>query len=138
MIVLILAFVVVAGIGEEMLFRGFLLGSLEKSVDVTRAVLYSSMIFTFMHFNPWWTIEIFFMGIIAGVITWKSNSLYPAIAMHALVNFIAFLLTNDKLPFLRLYLGNGHVTPIWLMVSGVCVVVGILLFYVCSRTIKKS
>lgn len=138
MAMLLLTFVLVAGIGEEMLFRGFLLGALEKSVDATRAVFYSAVVFTFMHFNPWWTVEIFFLGVIAGALTCRSDSLVPAIAVHMMVNLMALLLTNDELPFLQLYLESGHVTPMWLMVSAGCVVGGIVLFYLCSRKVNRN
>ena len=137
MFILILTFVVIAGIGEEMLFRGVMMGALEKAVDVTRAVLYSALIFTFMHFNPWWTMQIFFLGVITGVLTWRGNSLYPAIAMHGIVNGMALLLTNEDISSLQLHLESGHVTPQWLIISGGCVVGGIVLFYVCSRSVKR-
>ncbi len=135
LIVMILTFVVIAGIGEELLFRGLLLGALEKSVNVTRAVIYSSLVFTFMHFNPWWTLEIFFLGILTGVLAWRSNSLYPAIAMHAMVNLMSILLTNEDLPFLRLYPESGHTAPIWLLASGAGVAGGMVLFHVCARRV---
>jgi membrane protease YdiL (CAAX protease family) len=138
LIVMILTFVVIAGIGEELLFRGLLLGAFEKSVNVTRAVIYSSLVFTFMHFNPWWTIEIFFLGVLTGVLAWRSNSLYPAIAMHMMVNLMAILLTNEDLPFLQLYLESGHIAPILLLASGAGVAGGMVLFYVCSRPVKED
>lgn len=134
MVLLILNFVFVAGVGEEMLFRGLLLGSLEKSLTAIRAVVYSALVFTFMHFNPWWTLEIFLMGVLTGLLAWRSGSLYPAIAMHATMNLMSLLLTNGDLPFLGLYLESGHIKPVWLIVSGVCVVAGVVYLYAVVRT----
>ena len=52
-IFLFLAVVIVAPIGEEIVFRGFLQKFLEKYwKDVTRAVLVTSLFFAMIHFNP--------------------------------------------------------------------------------------
>lgn len=133
MVVLILTLVVAAGIGEEMLFRGLLMGALGKSVSITRAVIYSALVFTFLHFNPWWTIEIFLLGVFTGVLAWRAGSLVPAVAMHATVNLVSLLLINHELSFLDLYLKSGHIRSEWLWVSGGCVIAGMVLFVLCTR-----
>ena len=59
---LFLAVVVMAPIGEEVVFRGFLQSFREQWKDVTRAVLITSLFFAMIHFNPYWTIQIYLLG----------------------------------------------------------------------------
>ena len=50
-VLLSLTIVIIAPIGEELLFRGFLQHYLENTwKDVTRAILVSSLFFAFIHF----------------------------------------------------------------------------------------
>ena len=98
-IFLFLAVVIMAPIGEEMVFRGFLQKFLEEYwKDITRAILISSLIFAMIHFNPYWTIQIYLLGIILGFLSWKTKSIIPSIILHSLNNGIAFILTifNDS------------------------------------------
>jgi membrane protease YdiL (CAAX protease family) len=55
-LVLILGVVIIAGFVEEMLFRGFFQGAMEQVTDVTRSVLITALVFTMIHFNPWWAV----------------------------------------------------------------------------------
>ncbi len=90
-------FVVVAGLGgllEEMLFRGLIQGTLERNMDTTRAVLVAALLFAVMHLWPWMLIQILLIGVVVGVLTWKSQSIYPAVAVHVLNNAIAVASTR--------------------------------------------
>ena len=71
-IFLFLAVVIVAPIGEEIVFRGFLQRFLEEYwKDITRAVLVTSWFFAMIHFNPFWTIQIYLLGVILGFLAWQ-------------------------------------------------------------------
>ncbi len=111
--------VVIASVAEEALFRGFLQVSLEKKGDVTRAVVLASVSWTIIHMNPYWAIQIFFMGIFLGYIAQQVNSIRPAILIHAMNNLLALLVINFEIgtdiPFYSL---NGHVSP-WVLVAAV-------------------
>ena len=67
LVLLILTVVILAPIGEEILFRGFLQKYLENAWgDITRAILFSSLFFAAIHFNPYWIIQIYFLGVLLG------------------------------------------------------------------------
>ncbi len=122
MAILAAALCVVAPLGEEMLFRGVLQGTLERNGNVNKAVFSTALIFTAVHFNPWWTLEILVMGVFLGVIAWKTKSIYPCIAVHAMNNTLSLALLNAPMQKLRWYEFKGHVAPIW-------IVFGMLLVY---------
>jgi len=105
--------VVIASVAEEVLFRGFFQVSLERKGDVTRAVLLSSLTWTLVHQNPYWAVEIFILGIFIGFLAWRSNSIYPAIIVHAINNFVGvWMLNADDLSGLEAwYLWGDHVSP---------------------------
>ena len=90
-IFLFLAVVIVAPIGEEIVFRGFLQRFLEKYwKDITRAVLVTSLFFAMIHFNPFWTIQIYLLGVILGFVAWKTKSVIPYKAPRIIPTFISF------------------------------------------------
>ncbi len=111
--------VVIASVAEEALFRGFFQVSLEKKGDVTRAVVLTSVSWTIIHMNPYWAIQIFFMGIFLGYIAQQVNSIRPAILIHAMNNLLALLVINFGVgPDIPYYSLNGHVAP-WVLVIAV-------------------
>ena len=86
---LFLAVVIVAPIGEEIVFRGFLQKFLENYwKDITRAVLVTSLFFAMIHFNPYWTIQIYLLGVVLGFLAWKTKSVVPSIILHSINNKI--------------------------------------------------
>ena len=117
-IFLFLAVVIMAPIGEEMVFRGFLQKFLEQHwKDITRAVLVSSLLFAMIHFNPFWTIQIYLLGVILGFLSWKTNSIIPSIILHSMNNGIAFILTIFEDSDLSIYLYNENVSPVFICLA---------------------
>jgi membrane protease YdiL (CAAX protease family) len=116
--ILIFGVVIIASISEEILFRGFLQVSLEKKGDITRAVILSSVTWTIIHVNPYWAIQIFITGVIIGFLAWRTNSVFPAMIVHGINNFISLLFINqifeDSLDWY--YLGE-HISPVVLVIS---------------------
>ncbi len=91
-----------APIIEELVFRGFLFTHLQKTVGDVQAVLLSSILFTFIHFPGWIFVaglqgenfltvtgQVFFFGLVQGVIRLVSKSVYPSITVHLVNNFLA-------------------------------------------------
>ena len=133
-IVVILFAVIGAGILEEMLFRGFLQQGFERSMEVTSGVVLCSLVFAFVHMNPWATMQILIIGVLLGVMAWKSNSMIPGAILHAVNNGLAVLLINapDKIP--EWYTFHGHVHPVLIIVGIGGVYYGMKLFYAaCER-----
>lgn len=112
-IFLFLAVVIVAPIGEEILFRGFLQKFLEEHwKDITRAILITSLFFAMIHFNPFWTIQIYLLGVVLGFLSWKTKSVIPSILLHSLNNGSAYILSIFNDFDTNIYLKDG-VIPIF-------------------------
>lgn len=88
--------VVVAPIIEEFLFRGFLYSQLRRSfLKDWGSVAVSSLVWTAIHFQYEVGILffLFLFGLFLGYFRIKYNSLLIPVALHALNNLIAFILT---------------------------------------------
>ncbi len=75
----------VSGVGEEIIFRGWLLNEI--------GLIYSSIIFGVVHWPPnrnwrFWPFFAFGMGIILGVLCVWTNTLVYAVVVHAGINFL--------------------------------------------------
>ena len=117
-IFLFLAVVIVAPIGEEILFRGFLQKFLEEYwQDITRAVLVTSLFFAMIHFNPFWTIQIYLLGVILGFLSWKTKSVIPSIILHSLNNGFAYILSIFNDMDINIYLNNGFISIFFILLA---------------------
>ena len=67
-----------------------------------------------IHFNPFWTIQIYMLGIILGFLSWKTQSIIPSIILHSMNNGAAFMLTIFEESDLSIYLYNENVSPIFI------------------------
>ena len=85
--------------------------------DITRAVLVTSLFFAMIHFNPFWTVQIYLLGVILGFLAWKTNSIIPSIVLHSMNNGIAFILTVFDESDLGIYLWNDNVSPLFIAIA---------------------
>ena len=128
-VVLIMAVVVTASLVEEMMFRGLLQGTLEQKIDITRSVIITAVVFTIIHYNPWWAVEIILLGMLMGVMAWKSQSIFPGVVVHGINNGLALLLINVPESSYQFLFFRKHVAPWWLLLGVICIVGGFRLFY---------
>lgn len=80
--------VIVPALAEEFACRGIILGNL-KCFGEGFAVITSSILFGLMHGNFEQMPFAFLVGLVLGYVTVKSESLWPAILIHAFNNFIS-------------------------------------------------
>ena len=124
-LLLILGIVIIAPIGEELLFRGFLQQFLEKYwKDVTKAILVTSLFFALIHMNPYWLIQIYLLGIMLGFLCWKTGSIVPSFLLHAMNNGISMLFSFSEFSQSNLYSWNGHVAPLILVIGAALIYLG--------------
>jgi membrane protease YdiL (CAAX protease family) len=98
--------VVFSPLVEEIVFRGLIQTRLEACFGTTKSWILSSLVFGFYHFLAWFliigktlttysltqlTYTVIF-GIIVGIFFAKTRSLLPPFLLHAINNFVAFLL----------------------------------------------
>jgi membrane protease YdiL (CAAX protease family) len=96
LVALVVAGAIAAPFAEEFLFRGLLYRYLRSRRSVQAAVLISSLIFAIAHFTPILIPVLFVFGIAEALVAERYESLYPAMALHALNNgalFVALYLT---------------------------------------------
>jgi hypothetical protein len=86
---LLLGGAVVAPIVEEIFFRGFVFAGLRGRYGWQNAALISAFLFAVIHFTPTAFIPIFILGCIFAYLYQRSNSIWPAILMHASTNGLA-------------------------------------------------
>ena len=117
--------VLAAPLVEEMLFRGYLQKVLEESwEDITKAILVTSLFFALVHFNPFWIVQIYLLGLVLGYLAWRTNSIIPGIILHGFNNGFAVALNNAEDVFNQYYNWHEHVNPIWVFIAIVLVIVG--------------
>ncbi len=108
--ILIFGIVIIAGIVEEMLFRGLLQRTLERKGDFVQAIILSSLLFAMIHPTPWFA-QIMTMGGLMGYVAWRADSIFPSIILHAFNNAFALILINVDEANIAWYDWYGHVHP---------------------------
>jgi len=92
-----------APIGEETLFRGFLIGALVLGgIDMETSIFTSAILFSLIHLIPFKTapptqltivlVTAFILSIIAGIYRVKANSIVPSIVTHICFNLGGMLI----------------------------------------------
>jgi membrane protease YdiL (CAAX protease family) len=89
-IILVIAVALLAPVIEEMLFRGMLQGTLEKRLRPWLAIAVTSMAFALLH-GPQGALFFFFWSLPIGWVTWRTDSIRPAIVVHAVNNLIGLV-----------------------------------------------
>lgn len=87
----LIGFLIIAltpGICEEVMFRGLIMSSYDK-LGRRKAIIYSAILFGIFHFNAQNLVGPIFLGLLFGVISYKTNSLIAAIIGHTVNNTIA-------------------------------------------------
>jgi membrane protease YdiL (CAAX protease family) len=102
MVGLMLAIVVVAPIGEEIAFRGFLYRGLMRPGYEWLTIVVISLAWALLHIQYDWLgmAQIFAAGLMLGWFRWASGSTTLTIIMHVLINFEAMLETTIKVELL--------------------------------------
>lgn len=101
----------VAPIFEETIFRGIILEQLSKRYTPMLSVIVSSALFSIFHLNLIQGVNVFFLGVLSGIVYLKTNSLIPCIFLHFINNSYTFTIGllpwiySDKFSITRLIIG---------------------------------
>jgi membrane protease YdiL (CAAX protease family) len=89
----LIAGVVLAPVAEETIVRGFCLRALQSTLPAWAAVIGSSLLFVFPHtlggYDAAASLHVFLDGVIFAVVTLKTDSIWPAVVLHAVRNLVA-------------------------------------------------
>jgi len=118
LILLIAGPVLCASIVEESIFRGYLQKKLENLIPAFPAILLASVLFALMHSTYQWIPQLLILALFMGFLTWKFNSIIPALGIHALNNLLQILNINFGLEVTESFLiWNNHVNPLITIIS---------------------
>jgi membrane protease YdiL (CAAX protease family) len=92
--VVIVAAAIVPALTEEILFRGFLQGALERAIGRWAAIVAAAAAFGVIH-GADRAPAAFLMGVLLGWTAARAGSVLPAVAAHACVNVLAITLVNS-------------------------------------------
>lgn len=91
-----------AGVGEELLFRGFLQAWLSNHFAITWGVLIASVIFGLLHYlSHAYFISVTLMSIAFGIAYYMTDSLLMVMVWHGVYDFIALLVLVKYPNFIR-------------------------------------
>jgi sodium transport system permease protein len=125
----LLAFGLLPAVCEEIAFRGFILTGLQRRFRPRNAVILCSFLFALFHMNVFQFLPAFFLGVVLGLLTIRSQSLLPAMMFHLLHNGMLVLglktdivgKLNNRLP--------GVADYVWTVVTGLCLTAGLGLLW---------
>ena len=90
---------IMAGIGEEVFFRGFLQGALGNVINPWIALALVSVLFGVIHWvSSGYALVAGLIGLYLGTLLLVTGNLFVAIAVHALFDFGAILMISRMLP----------------------------------------
>lgn len=107
---LVFAIAISPGICEEAFFRGLVLGRYrEARLPAWKAILFSALLFGLFHLSIYRILPTATMGAMAGFVTWRTRSIFPAMLLHTLYNTTAVLGETYEFPLEEL-----PTSPLWI------------------------
>lgn len=87
-----IAVLLLAPIGEELLFRGVIQGYASKYMAPSLAVIFQGLLFGIYHGNPVQGVYAAVLGCILGFVVYKTNCLFPSILLHFCINASLYII----------------------------------------------
>lgn len=132
---ILFVFAITPAVCEEVLFRGFVLSSLNKYSRLW-AILLSSLLFGLMHVltSNVLAVERFlpttFMGLLLGWVAVRTGSLWPGMILHAMHNGLLLSVSHfqEELKEMQILVEEGkHLPQLWLIGGAIALVAGLTL-----------
>lgn len=93
-----------AGICEEILFRGYIQTAIENKFGIKKGIIWTTILFSVFHLEPVRIIAVLPIALLMSWTCWKFNSIFPAILIHFSNNFLApYIFSNYEPSTLRLF-----------------------------------
>ena len=93
-IISLLGTIIIVPFAEEFLFRGVIYRTLDRRFSIATTIIIQAVLFGILHGNLIQGTYATFLGIAFGYITYKSQSIWPAVICHMVNNGIAMILPN--------------------------------------------
>ena len=140
--VLVLVMAVMPAVGEELMFRGFIFGTLKRRWRVLPAMLVTSAIFGIYHMSLSKFFTTALLGFMLVYVVEKTGSIFCSMLMHFCNNLVAVVVmkyseqASRAVPILT---KSGYVLSDYLLLVGVaCIGLGLGWFLLKKTGIKKQ
>jgi membrane protease YdiL (CAAX protease family) len=120
------AFVLVAPVTEELLFRGLFLPALRGRHGTMAAVVVTSVLFGLFHLDVQAAFYATAMGLLLGTVRVRAGSVLPAIALHAGFNALPIVLPEALWPIEGFNVPETDHVPAWLVFLSLAIAVAAL------------
>ena len=125
--------IVLAPITEEFVFRGVFLYGLVHNYGPVRGILMSGICFGVFHLIPWQALGAAFVGILLGIVVYRTGSIFAGMALHAFWNalpLLAFsLIPENALTGYNTLHVPSHIPPSALLLSAAVFYLGLRTFW---------
>lgn len=124
----LIAFVLVAPVAEELVFRGWLLPMLQGRYGTRAGLVWSSILFGVVHGEPGVIIYATLGGLVLGAIALRTKSTLASIAVHAGINATPLLIPVTLIRiegFNTLSDRAEHISP-WLVLASILIAAALL------------
>ena len=88
-ILILVLLMVVAPFAEEVIFRGVVMGSLQRRYGASWAIVGSGLLFAIVHVQLATVVAIIFVGLALGWVAMRYRSIWPSIIAHSLFNGVS-------------------------------------------------
>jgi len=123
MIIALLHIGVVPAVCEEILFRGYVMRAFEKSWSIWPAIIVSGFLFGLYHVQLANLLPLAALGILLALVTWLSNSIWPAVAAHFVNNGGAVVLATFFPDVVFADISPESAPPVWMLLLSIVLVV---------------
>lgn len=117
---------VVPALCEEVLFRGYLLRSFERSFRAVTAIVFSGLLFGMYHVQPANLLPLATLGVLLGLLTWASGSIWPAVVAHFINNAGAVIAVTRFPDTLASEMSSETMPPVWLVLLSLALTVAVV------------
>ncbi len=83
-----------APITEELLFRGIFQNGLIRNYGPAKGILIASVCFGIFHLIPWQALGAALVGLLLGLVVYRTGSIFAGMALHAIWNLLPLLLLS--------------------------------------------
>ncbi|MCM1372376.1 MAG: CPBP family intramembrane metalloprotease [Bacteroides sp.] len=137
------AIALAAPVGEEMLFRWGIMGHLlHHNRGVAESIFVSALLFGLIHMNP---AQVFFataMGVLLGMLYWKTGNIFLPVLLHVLNNSVAcaqvWLLGDDIHTYSMVEMLGGHAMAWSTVAACAAVCIGLMWWYAMSKPTAQT
>ncbi len=129
-----------APILEEYLFRGILQTTLTRRLGPLGGIAIASLLFGAIHIHPYQVLYATLLGMILGMVYWRTASLLNAVAIHFLNNAITLLLyfNSGDTPVEETLLRQPRLGPWLYAAAAACLLAGVVVSVLVVRKRSRS